>query len=110
MRPVTLGDLSAAARVLLAQPERLRPAAMAALIVRAEAADSLRRAEGRYHPLYGNGTLMAAALAHPRADPATPGGIDYLACLALATEAALHHARRAGKSAPNGYLGGTTPP
>lgn len=110
MRPVTLGDLAAAARVLLAQPEGLRPAAMAALIARAEAADLLRRTEGRHHPVYGNGTLMAAALAHPRADPLHPGAVDYLSCLALATEAALSQARGAGKSAAKAYLGGTTPP
>ena len=95
MRPVTLGDLAAAARVLLAQPEALRPAAMAALIVRAEAADSLRRSKGRHHPLYGNGTLMAAALAHPTGE-ASPGALDYLACLALAAEALVRHG--AGKS------------
>jgi hypothetical protein len=110
MRPVTLGDLAAAARVLLAQPEALRPAAMAALIARAEAADRLRQAEGRHHPLYGNGTLMAAALAHPQAGAPPPVGEDFLSCLALATEAALIHARRAGKSANKAYLGGTTPP
>lgn len=95
MRPVTLGDLAAAARVLLAQPEALRPAAMAALIARTEAADQLRRAEGRHHPLYGNGTLMAAALAH-RVAEAPPGTPDYLACLALAAEALFRHG--AGKS------------
>lgn len=110
MRPVTLGDLAAAARVLLAQPEGLRPAAMAALIARAEAADRLRLAEGRHHPLYGNGTLMAAALAHPRADPPDPGGDDFLSCLALATEAVLAHARGAGKSPAKAYLGGETSP
>ena len=110
MQPVTLGDLAAAARVLLARPQAQRPAAMAALIARAEAADRLRRAEGRHHPLYGNGTLMAAALAHPRADPTHPGGEDFLACLALATEAALDHARGAGKPAAKAYLGGLFPP
>lgn len=110
MRPVTLGDLAAAARVLLAQPEAQRPAAMAALIARAEAADRLRQAEGRHHPLYGNGTLMAAALAHPRAEPVAPGGADFLACLALATEQALICSRRAGKSANKAYLGRITPP
>ncbi len=39
------------------------------------------------HPAYGNGTLLAAALVHPQADPATPGAPDYLECLALAIEA-----------------------
>lgn len=110
MRPVTLGDLAAAARVLLARPPGLRPAAMAALIARADAADRLRLAERRHHPLYGNGTLMAAALAHPRADPSDPGGEDFLSCLALATEAALTHARGAGKSSAKAYLEGVKSP
>lgn len=102
MRPVTLTDLAAAARVLLAQPEAQRAAAMAALIARAEAADRLRRDSGRLHPAYGNGTLLAAALAHPGANP-PPGDCDYLACLALAAEALLRHGATrtagAGKSA-----------
>lgn len=87
MRPVTLTDLSAAARVLLALPEGRRRAGMAALIARAETADRHRQATGRLHPAYGNGTLLAAALVHPLADPATPGAPEYLACLALAAEA-----------------------
>ncbi|MCA0202835.1 MAG: hypothetical protein LCH92_00715 [Proteobacteria bacterium] len=85
MRPVTLTDLAAAARVLLALPEQQRRAGMAALIAGAEAADRYRQTTGRLHPAYGNGTLLAAALAHPAADPATPGAPEYLACLALAT-------------------------
>jgi len=87
MRPVTLTDLSAAARVLLALPEGRRAAGMAALIARAEAADRHRQTTGRLHPAYGNGTLLAAALAHPAADPARPGAPEYLACLALAAGA-----------------------
>jgi len=85
MRPVTLTDLAAAARVLLALPVAQRAAAMAALIARAEAADGHRLATGRDH-IHGNGTLGSAALTCPSADPAEPGDGDYLACLALAID------------------------
>ncbi|GAB4269144.1 MAG: hypothetical protein Kow0013_20490 [Pararhodobacter sp.] len=97
MPPVTLTDLSAAARVLLAVPESRREAALAALLARAALADRTRRETGRLHPVYGNGTLMAAALAHPRADPASPGDSDYLACLAAVIDAIL--ARRGASKA-----------
>lgn len=87
MQPVTLGDLDCAARVLLATPRRARARVMAALIDRAETADRHRRDHGRLHPVWGNGTLMAAALAQPRCDPAAPGDADYLRCLACALRA-----------------------
>jgi len=95
MQPVTLGDIAAAARVLLALPEPARAGAMRALIARARLADQTRRATGRLHPAYGNGTLMAAALAHPRCEPAGPGDPDYLACLACALEGVLETVSRA---------------
>ena len=90
MRPVTLTDLSAAARVLLALPEDRRAAALGALLARAECADRHRHATGQAHPAYGNGTLLAAALAHPGADPAGPGDRAYLSCLAQVLEALPH--------------------
>lgn len=89
MRAVTLTDLGAAARVLLALPEARRAAGAVALLARAETADRHRRETGRAHPLYGNGTLLAAALAHPSRDPDEPGARDYLACLALVLETLL---------------------
>ena len=91
MRPVTVTDLCAAARVLLALPEAQRATGMAALIARTERADRYRRETGCCHPAYGNGTLLAAALAHPARDPDCPGARDYLACLGLACEALLRH-------------------
>lgn len=87
MRPVTLTDLAAAVRVLLALPEDRRAAGLAALLARAEAADHHRRTTGRAHPAYGNGTLLAAALAHPAADPGTAGDRAYLLCLAQVLDA-----------------------
>ncbi len=89
MRPVTMTDLAAAARVLLALPEARRAAGITALLARADCADRHRRTGGGVHPAYGNGTLLAAALVHPQADPATPGAADYLECLALVIDALL---------------------
>lgn len=63
MRPAGLDDLWAAARVLHGVTAPARPAAMAALLTRAEAADRYRKRLGRAHPGWGDGTLMAAALA-----------------------------------------------
>ena len=93
MRPVTLTDIAAAARVLLALPEAQRAAGLAALLARATAADRHRCDTGCNHPAYGNGTLLAAALAHPCAEPRSPGSADYLACLAQVIEALVAHNR-----------------
>jgi len=88
MRPVGLGDLVAAARALAAVPRGQRRAVMAQMLSEAEAADTFRRREGRLHPRYGNGTLMAVALARPQGGR-TPGEVQSLACLAQALEAVL---------------------
>jgi len=66
VRPVISADLTAAARVLVPTPDEARPAVMRLLIAQAEAADRYRKRFGRAHPEWGNGTLMAAALAHGR--------------------------------------------
>jgi hypothetical protein len=89
VQPVTLTDIATAARVLLAVPPPRREAALAALLARATLADRTRRETGRLHPRYGNGTLMAAALAHPRAEPRSPGDSEYLSCLAAVLEGVL---------------------
>ena len=91
MRPVGLGDLSAAAGVLMAAPEGARGGLMRAMLHEAERADAFRRVSGRYHPGFGNGTLMAAALGHRRAAHAGPGDPLWLDCLALALEAVIAH-------------------
>jgi len=82
MRAVGLGDLAAAAGALLAEAPARRPALAARLVAEARAAEVCRRASGRSHPVWGNGTLMAAALARPQA-PLVPGDPAGLAALAL---------------------------
>ena len=69
---------------------------MRALLARARLAEQTRQATGRLHPAYGNGTLMATALAHPWREPAAPGDSDYLACLACALAAILDTVSRPG--------------
>ena len=83
MRPVMHGDLTALARHLLILPPPRRPAACARLMAQADAADRYRKRFGRAHPVWGNGTLMARALA--TLPPPEPGlqDADYAGCLVL---------------------------
>ena len=97
MRPVMHGDLTALARHLLILPPPRRPAACARLMAQADAADRYRKRFGRAHPAWGNGTLMARALA--TAPPPEPRlqDPDYAACLALVlTQLAARHTPDAG--------------
>jgi hypothetical protein len=89
MTAVGLGDVSAAARALMAAPEKEREALMRRLLDEAGQAARYRRCHGRVHPWLGNGTLMERALACPRADPSGPGDPAYLAALAQVIEAVL---------------------
>lgn len=89
MRAVGLSDIAAAARALMRVPEADRPALMQALIDEAHRADRFRARFGRVHPRSGNGTLMAAALAHAQAEVAGPGDGAYLAALAQAIDGVL---------------------
>lgn len=91
MRLIGAADLFAAARALLAVPEALRGGLMARMIHEAEAADRYRKRLGRVHPVWGNGTLEAAARGHPLAAAAGLGDAAHLACLALALEALVAH-------------------
>ncbi|MCC5971380.1 MAG: hypothetical protein JJU15_15655 [Pararhodobacter sp.] len=89
MRAVTLGDVAAAARTLMAVAEPERAALIRQLLDEAACADRYRRWWGQEHPRLGNGTLMARAMARPQADVAGPGDPAYLAALAQVIEAAL---------------------
>lgn len=70
MRPVLIGDVIAAARVLAPLPRGQRAGALRALLARADLADRHRKRLGRAHPRWGNGSLMAAA--HAEAPPPEP--------------------------------------
>ena len=68
MRPVMHSDICAAARAVLAIPERGRPDFCARLIREAEGADRFVRRLGKLHPIWGNGTLKSAAHAYRLTD------------------------------------------
>ena len=86
MRPVLHGDVVAAARVLYALPEALRVRELARLMQKAAWADAFRKQSGRVHPVWGDGSLMTAALA--AAPPPEPqlNDPDYCGCLAMVFE------------------------
>lgn len=64
MRPLLLSDVSVAARVLLPVPEAAREDLCRALLRQAEFADRYTRRLKKPHPVWGNGTLLAAASGH----------------------------------------------
>jgi hypothetical protein len=80
MRPVLHGDVSSAARALLVVPEAGRAALCARMIAEAEAADRHVQMQGVLHPLWGNGTLMAAARKRVLADEPNFDNPDYCHC------------------------------
>lgn len=87
MRPVQHGDVVAAARVIRAVPEARRDALVGRMLDEARWADAYRKRTGRAHPLWGDGSLMAAALMRgPEAEP-TMRDTVYLQCLVGVLEA-----------------------
>jgi hypothetical protein len=83
VRRVLPGDVSAAGCALLAVPAASRPALLSRLLAETAAADRYRISTGRAHPLWGNGSLGAAALTRPRVCEPYLDDADYAACLAL---------------------------
>lgn len=83
MRPVMHGDVAAAGCALLRVAPEARPGLMSRMLSEAEAADQYRQKTGRVHPLWGNGSLMAVAMARPRAREPFLDNPDYCACMAL---------------------------
>lgn len=86
MRPVLHGDMTAAARALLCLPERARSGAFDRMLLEAEAADKYRKKKGLAHPIWGNGSLMAAANTRPQAPEPFLDCVEYCGILALAFE------------------------
>lgn len=83
MRPVLHGDVVAAARALYALPGEERIEGLGRLLRAADWAEKFRRHHRRAHPYWGDGSLMAAALAEdPPAEPSLSDP-DYCACMAL---------------------------
>lgn len=83
MRPVLHGDVSAAARALLAAPQAARRALCARMLVEAELAHQHVSATGRLHPVHGNGSLMAVARNRPLADEPGFDDLHYCQCFEM---------------------------
>ena len=98
MRPVTHGDVVAAARVLYSYGEAERPEMIERMLRQARRADRFRAETGRVHPFWGDGSLMSAALQmDPPAEPALADE-DYCACLAQVFEALINRERNLRRS------------
>lgn len=117
MRPVLHTDLITAASALLTVPRGQRWRAARDLVMQADAADRYRQRTGKAHADWGNGTLMAAALARGVAPERRPDDPDYAEALILVLEALRiwrlrKRLRREGRlaplpfSAPETMLGG----
>lgn len=87
MRPVLHGDIMAAARVLLRLPGLERQTVMQQMLERACFADIYFKRFGRGHPEWGNGSLMAVALAQGLAPEPFLDDPDYCSCFVLVFEA-----------------------
>ena len=83
MRPVLHGDVSAAARVLLTVPRPERDRLCARMLAEAELADRHVAATGRLHPVFGNGSLMAAARGRKLANEPSFNDIQYCQCFEM---------------------------
>ena len=83
MRRATHGDAVSVARVLLCAPRHRRAWVMVRLFCEAERAHDHVASKGRAHPLWGDGSLMTAALRrHPGPEPFFDNP-EYCQCLSL---------------------------
>ncbi len=90
MRTITHGDVTAAARAVRGLPPAARRRAVRSLLEKADAADRFRKRFGRAHPFWGNGSLMAVALAAAGGrDEPFLSDPDYLEAMAAVIEALL---------------------
>ncbi len=96
MRRVLHGDVTAAARAMLAAPAEARARLLTRLLAEAETADTHRLQTGKAHPLYGTGSLMSAALTHPVAREPYLDDPDYASCMALVFDRLAQRAAGAG--------------
>ena len=94
MRPVMLSDVTAAARVLLGVAAAQREECCVAMLREAEHADRYTRRLGRLHPVWGNGTLLAAARTRRLQPEPSFDNLAYCACVEMVLRTLRH--RRQG--------------
>lgn len=85
-RPVLPGDVSAAARALLAVPDRGRLRLCRRIFGGAAEAAAYAGLFGRLHPRWGDGSLSAAARRYSLADEPFLDDPEYLRCTRLVLE------------------------
>ncbi|RBW60294.1 hypothetical protein [Ruegeria sp. A3M17] len=83
MRPVLHGDVSSAARALLNAAPADRERLCTRMINEAELADIYVGQTGRLHPLFGNGSLMAAARTRSLVDEPSFDDFQYCQCFEM---------------------------
>lgn len=87
MRRCLLGDLVAAATAVAAQAAMQQSAFAQRLICEADAAHRYHKRLGRPHPAWGNGSLMARALAAPQSQiAASASSAAFLSALGLVAQ------------------------
>jgi len=96
MQRVLHQDVVALARCLLRVPEAGRAAYAARCVEVAFTGDMWRRAVGRAHPLFGDGTLQSACLGLPRGREGALDEPEYAACWITAIYAVLEARSTAG--------------
>ena len=64
------------------------------MLAEAETADAFRRETGRLHPLFGNGSLMGAALSRARAPEPFLDDPEYASCMAMVFDALVQRHQR----------------
>lgn len=87
LRPILPGDVACAARALLLVPEAARPAFLRSLLDGAACAAAHVASVRHLHPVWGNGSLMAAARRFPLAEEPDYSNPDYCRCTVLVLEA-----------------------
>ncbi|EKE43641.1 hypothetical protein OCGS_2373 [Oceaniovalibus guishaninsula JLT2003] len=86
-RAPRMGDLIALARACLAQPAHRRAWVARRILAEAARAGTWRRATGRVHPLWGDGSVAAAALRRRCAAEPPLEDAEWRACLTLGLDA-----------------------
>ena len=81
MRTILLGDVISAARAMLKVQHHLRFGLLDTMIQQADAAHDYQKRQGKPHPFWGNGSLMARANAEPQAAEPLGSDLEYLRAL-----------------------------